>query len=346
MSFAERHEDIAMLTPPPASAAVTRVIDGYKNFQVLRAGYRSGLFDWLQQQPDGAERAAIAEALDLRGAHLGAFLQSLQDLGLLQREGMRYSLAADMTAMLCTDGTWCRATALADLEDAGNGWSDLQRFLRQDWAQPVLPVTAPEQAPFLGEVRRLLDALADREASRQALARARTLLCFDGSGGLLGAALGQRFPHLDISVVVPQQQFANAAVRLRELAFLEGRRHVIHAGTPLEPPLDEPCDYAIVFHALYPVRKSTDAALAQLADRLAPGGEACLAHWFCLEACETAPGGLRDLDKAVLTDSHPLCGIERFGQRLQQAGLDFAGRQDATGEYGNTKLHFASKPAA
>ncbi|QNN46277.1 hypothetical protein H9L17_14060 [Thermomonas brevis] len=346
MSIAALPTDIAALTPPPAAAAITGVIDGYKHYQALRAGYRSGLFDWLQAQPDGVERSAIAEALDLRGAHLGAFLQSLQDLGLLEREGARYRLAADAAPVLCTDSAWCRAGALADLEDAGNGWSDLQRFLRQDWTQSALAVTPPAHAPFLGEVRRLLDALAGRDASRQALARARTLLCFDGSGGLLAAAIGQRFPQLEITVVVPPAQFANAAVRLRDLAFLEGRPHALHAGTPLEPPMGEPCDYAIVFHALYPVRKSTDAALAQVAERLASGGEVCLAHWFCLEACETAPGGLRDLDKAVLTDSHPLCGIERFGQRLEQAGLTFADRQDASGEYGNTKLHFARKPAA
>lgn len=346
MSLAAFNEDIATLTPPAASVAITRVINGYKDYQALLAGYRSGLFDWLHAHPEGAERSAIADALDLRGAHLGAFLQALQDQGLLEREGSRYRLAAGTAPVLCTDSAWCRAGALAELEDTNNGWSDLRRFLREDWVQPALPVTTPAQAPFLGEVRRLLDMLASREESRQALTQARTLLCFDGSGGLLGAAIGQRFPRLNITVVVPQAQFTNTAVRLRELAFLEGRPHTIHAGTPLEPPAGEPFDYVIVFHALYPVRKSTDAALAQLAAHLAPGGEACLAHWFCLETCETAPGGLRDLDKAVLTDSHPLCGIERFGQRLEQAGLAFTDRHDASGEYGNTKLHFARKPAA
>lgn len=344
MNVEIRQQDIAMLSPPPASAAITRIIDGYKGYQALRTGYRSGLFDWLQAQPGGAERSAIAEALDLRGAHLGALLQALQDHGLLEREGSRYWLAADAIPVLCTDSAWCRAGVLADLEDAGNGWNDLHAFMRNDWTQPALPATAPEQAPFLGEVRQLVDALARHERSRATMAHARTLLCFDGSGGLLAAALGQRYPKLEITVVVPQPQFTNAATRLRAQGFLAGNAHALHTGTPLQPPAGEPCDYAIVFHALYPVRKQTDDALAQVAARLAPGAELCLAHWFCLEACDTAPGGLRELDKAVLTDSHPLCGIERFGQRLEQAGLTAVERADTHGDYGTTKLHFACKP--
>lgn len=339
--------DIASLVAPVETAAVARVIDGYKNYQALRAGYRSGLFDWLQQQSEGVERSAIAESLNLRGAHLGAFLQSLQDLGLLEREGTRYRLATGMERVLCADSLWCQADTLADLEKANNGWADLQRFMAQDWTQKGDSTAAPERAPFLGEVRRLIDCLGQRKDSSRTLMNAQSLVCFDGSGGLLGAALGQRFPHLDITIVVPEGQLADTAVRLRELGFLNTKKRSIVTGTLLEMPAAMPAfDYAIVFHGLYPVRKSTDTALAELSALLEPGAETCLAHWFCLEACETAPGGLRDLDKAVLTDSHPLCGIERFGQRLQQAGLDFTERLDASGEYGNTKLHFARKPAA
>lgn len=338
--------DITSLTPPPASAAITQIINGFKHYQVLRAGFRSGLFDWMQTQPEGAERATIAEALHLRGAHLGAFLQALQDLGLVERDGTRYRLAPDAATVLCASSPWCSASALITLEAKDNGWSDLQRFLRTDWEQSAFAVTPPEQAPFLGEVRNLLAALDTRESSCRALAQARSLRCFDGSGGLLSAAIAQRYPHLALSIVVPQEQFASSAIRLRQLKTLDDPRHILHAGNPLQVPDAAPCDYVILFHALYPIRKSIDDALLQLTAQLNTDSEVCLAHWFCLEACETAPGGIRDLDKAVLTDSHPLCGIERFGQRLQQVGLRFSDRQDASGDYGNTKLHFAKKSAA
>ncbi len=330
---------LASAVPPPETAAVARVIDGYKHFQVLRAGFRSGVFDWLRDHGP-AERAAIAEATGLRGAHLGAFLQSLQDLGLLERDGLAYRLPAALADVLCANGDWYQGGVLDDLLDPACGWSDLHRFMGPDWRQAPTRFSTLARAPFLGEARRL----AERLETSQALSQARTMLCFDGSNGLLAAALGQRFAHIDITVAVAPEAVADTTAALRALLPTAAARVV--AGTPLTPPEGQRFDHVVVFHSQYPVRRSTDAALEQLASALNPGAGLCLAHWFCLEACETAPGGLRDLDKAVLTDSHPLCGIERFNQRLQQAGLAGAERHDLPGELGNTKLHFAYKSAA
>jgi hypothetical protein len=331
---------IASPTPSPQTATIAQIIDGYKGFQALQAGYRSGLFDWLDQHGP-AQRPAIAEALGLRGAHLGAFLQALQDLGLLEREGMAYRLSPDMDRVLCADSSWDLGGALDELSAPGGGWSDLGRFMSQDWVQAPPQPTTLARAPLLAESQSLLDYLSNENA-RYDLAKARSLVCFDGSHGLLGAAIRRRFPRIEITIVVPPQAMARAEALLRELGA-DAHRHIV-AGTPLEPPAAQSFDYAILFHSLYPVRKSTDAALAQICASLTPGGVVCLAHWFCLEACETTPGGLRDLDKAILTDSHPLCGVERFCQRMEQAGLDAAERHDLPGEYGNTKLHFARKP--
>lgn len=37
--------DLNTLEPPPSVAVIRRIGDGFKAFQVLRAGYKSGLFD-------------------------------------------------------------------------------------------------------------------------------------------------------------------------------------------------------------------------------------------------------------------------------------------------------------
>ncbi|KZC43834.1 hypothetical protein RHOFW510R12_00200 [Rhodanobacter sp. FW510-R12] len=332
---------LSALTPLPSVAAIRRTVDGYKNFQALLAGYRCGLFDWLEQHGP-AERPVIAEALQLRGAHLGAFLQTLQDLGLVEREGNAYALANHMHGVLCNSSEWCQAETLEQLLAPHCGWSDLGLFMDNEWIQNTPPEVAATHDPFLGEALRLAAHLAERQAQHpdQWL----NLLCFDGSHGLFGAAIAQRFPQARLIVVVPPE----TVERVRQLLELHGvsARCEVVGGTPLEPQFPAQFDHVIVFHSLYAVRKSIDDALLALAGCLDPGGELCLAHWFCLEACETAPGGLRDLDKAVLTDSHSLCGIERFGGRLEQAGLAHPERHDLAGEYGQTKVHFARKPSA
>lgn len=340
MDMFRNKTNLNTLEAPPALAAVRRIVDGYKNFQVLRAGFACGLFDWLGDNGP-ADKATISSALKLRGAHLGGYLQALEDLGLLARHNGAYSLAPGLADILHATGDWNQAEALDRLLAPTSGWADLAAFLSEGWA-PGTPAGPLPLAlhPHLDEARRLSARLAARWAHGADGHAAQALLCFDGGDGLLAASLCQRLPDAHVTVVV----LPDAEARVREVISdcgVSARCHVA-PGTPLDPPLGK-FDHAVIFHSLYAVRKFIDTALAAATARLAPGGELCNAHWFCLEACETAPGGLRDLDKAVLTDSHPLCHVETFHERMEKAGLIFEGRDDLAGEYGNLKLHFARR---
>jgi SAM-dependent methyltransferase len=335
--------DLAALEPPPAVAALRRIADGFKHFQALRAGYDSGLFDWLARNGP-AERPAIAEALKLRGAHLAGFLQALEDLGLVVRAGTSYGLAPGMGEVLLADGPWYQGAAIGSLARPGNGWADFPRFMSADRAAaPAVLAMPARQHPFLDEARALALRLAAREDARDGGDLPRRLLCFDGGGGLAAAAICRALPRWQATIFVPAEAVEETRARIGDLdrdLDLGGRCRV-EAGTPLDFAADGAFDRVVLFHALYPVRKEMARALEAVAGRLAPGGELCAAHWFCLEACETAPGGLRDLDRAVLLDHHPLCHVESFGERFVAAGLDYAGREEIDGPHGRLKLHFA-----
>ncbi|THF63958.1 hypothetical protein E6C76_15410 [Pseudothauera nasutitermitis] len=334
--------DLASLAAPTAARTIHRIVDGFKSFQVLHAGFASGLFDWLDQHGP-AEKSAISAATGLRGAHLGGFLQALEDLGLLARRHGAYSLAAELRPVLVSASPWCRAAEIEALLQPAHGWPDLRAFLSEGGAPPATPAAAPPPLalhPFLDEALRLAGTLTARW--RQHGTAPHRLLCFDAGDGLAAAALCQALPELGATVVTAPAAVPATQATL-EACGLAGRT-AMQAGSPLDVPVSGSYDCVLLFHALYPVRKSTADALAATAARLAPGGELCAAHWFCLEACETAPGGLRDLDKAVLTDSHPLCHLEQFSQRLEQAGLADIERSDLPGEHGNTKLHFGRRP--
>jgi hypothetical protein len=324
---------------PPGIDVLRRVVDGFKGFQALRAACECGLFDWLDRHGP-ADKSGIATALKLRGAHLGAFLQSLEDLGLLARADGRYVVAPGMAAVLCTSAPWCQAERIAALTAAPSRWADLAAFLSESWSprdeHQAWPVTL---RPFLGESRRVAAWLA----ARWRAVSPRQLLCFDGAEGLGAAAICRQFPGIDALIVVPTEAVGRAGALINACGL--GRRCRVVAGSVMDLEPGAQYERVVLFHSLYAFRKSTADALARSAAHVAPGGEFCAANWFCLEACETAPGGLRDLDKAVLTDSHPLCHIERFGQRLEEAGLVQVERHDLAGEYGNTKVHVATRQA-
>lgn len=343
MDWRRKAMDLKALQEPAGAAAVRRIVDGYKAHQVLRAGYDNGLFDWLAENGP-AEKAAIGAALGLRGAHLGAFLQALEDLGLLVHHGALFELAEGMAPVLGSASPWCQAEWLETLRSPTHGWSDMGHFMNEGWQQQAPePWSSVALHPYLPEVQALSALLAQRTRPSCGSAAASSLLCFDGSDGLLAAALCQADPSLQATVVVAADALARAEVLLDDCGVAD-RCHLL-AGTPLDAAVVGPAHGRVVlFHSLYPVRKNVSDALAVAAACVAPGGELCCAHWFCLEACESAPGGVRDLDKAVLTNSHPLCGVEKFPQRLLDVGLVDVQRQDLPGRYGNTKLSFARRP--
>ena len=334
--------DLFGLETPSAVAAIRRIEDGFKAFQVLRAGYDCGLFDWLEQNGP-TERPAIAAALNLRGEHLGGFIQALEDLGLLERQDGRYTLANGMRSVLVADSPWHKASELEGLLAPACGWSNLGNFMSRNWT----PTRVPEpklltQHPFLGEAQRLAAHLKERRKDNPP----RTLLSFDASNGLFTTMLCQCWPDVRATIIVPPDALPCTEHTLNTCDMTD--RCCVLPGTPLDPATGDLFDYVVMFHDFYHVhmQKVMEPALASVASRIAPGGELCSAHWFCLQACETAPGGLRDLDRAVLTDHHPLCGVERFCQRLEEAGLTDAEQTELAGEYGNTKLHFACRPNA
>lgn len=208
-------------------------------------------------------------------------------------------------------------------------------------APPVSVPSVVNPHPLLGEAHRLAAVLAARW--REGEKTPRLLLCFDAGDGLASAALCQAVPEINAAVVVTP-----AAVGRTEGLFDAcglARRCLVYAGNPLDPPVHETYDRVVLFHALYPVRKSMGEALAAAAARLAPGGELCSVHWFCQEACASVPDGPFDHVKAALTGGHPLCHVEQFCQRLEEVGLGETVRTELAGEYGATKLHFGRRPA-
>ena len=348
-TFETHTDDIASLplsddlVISPAVERFQHIFDGYKVASVLQAGFSSHVFDWLAKNGP-ADKSEIAAALKLRGAHLGAFLQALEDLGCVKSTTTGYVLDPDAYDVLVSDSPWCQNPVLDQLLESNSRWSRLADFMNEEShgatrsPQSLWCGGSFRQHPMFEEACQTITWLL----SEPTISRVRTLVCFDGCDGLAAAVIKRRLSTVDVTVVVAENALQRTRHILTQFGVEQDVR--IRVGSPLDSPQNASYDQAVLCHSLYPVRKTTAAALASVAQWIAPGGGFFAAHWFCLEACATAPGGLHDLDKAIITDSHPLCHVEHFCERLEQAGLGDCRKEDMVGPYGMTKLHFARKP--
>jgi len=128
----------AMITPPPALQDLKRVMQGYKNFQVLKSAMECGLFDWLDAHGP-AHKADLVAALGLRGMHSGAWLPCLVELGCLDTQDGQYALNASWRDLLRSEGAWSATARVQDMAQAGGRWSALADFMREDRHTAVRP---------------------------------------------------------------------------------------------------------------------------------------------------------------------------------------------------------------
>lgn len=328
-----------LLPPTTELEKIQTLLNGYKQFQLLKAGYDTKIFDWLAKHGP-ASKADIAASLELRGAHLSAFLQALCELDCLTIKDDLYAVNANMGSVLLTESAWCQADSVDQLQVSQNRWTQLSDFMMETQHKnpgPVYSVSA-DVSLYLHPMRDEAKQIANRILQTENITAWRNLLCFDGCNGLVAIFICEKLPHLKATIVVPEAMLASTKKFLSDSSAQDRCQLVV--GSPLSLEVVERYDMVLACHSLYPDRKHLNDALENMLKGLNEGGTFLAAHWFCLEACDPSPYGLLEMDKAILTDSHPLCGVERFPQRLIDLGLVATNREDLTSPYGITKLHY------
>lgn len=334
--------DPIKLDIPKSLSSFEKLTDDFKNFQVLAAGFKTHVFDYLTRH-HSATKSQIGDDLGLRGAHLGAFLQALTDIGCLDLRGEQYQLADRMRPLLASGTFWNQQPALEQLLHAQSRWLNLAEFMSEknhaDTRSPdsIFYGQSFIYHPMFREAR----LIALKISSKVNPLNIQSILCFDGCDFLLSACLKTLYPSARLTTVV-----TDSALPVTENVaqqFSADKKTELFTGTPLSLSLEQRYDLLVLGHALYSVRKNIADSLKHVAGFIAPQGTLMSFHWFCRENCEPSPGGVEELDKAIITDSHPLCHVRQFSERLTLAGLTDTFEKDFNGAYGTTRFHIARK---
>ncbi|HEX7095941.1 MAG TPA: class I SAM-dependent methyltransferase [Acidimicrobiales bacterium] len=150
---------------PAPAAPVWSVIQGYGNYWVLVAALELGLFDELERSgPSTLE--PLAKRLGASAPHLGALLDALVALGLLDRVRKVYELNETAERYLTTNG----AASMTELVGVAPGplgnWQHLAETVRQ--GRPPSPIE-DDPAAFYRPLARATFPTQRRVATRTAL---------------------------------------------------------------------------------------------------------------------------------------------------------------------------------
>jgi SAM-dependent methyltransferase len=261
------------------------LVSGYALSSVILTATEIGLFDELARSAATAEELATRLALHGEGAR--RLLVALAALGLVQREGERYSPTPLAAAALTSAGPTSQWALLrhhhrhirplfAHLEEAlRTGKRQVSRWPFARGQHGGLYETlagAPEElAVFLAAMDAGATGVGRAIAERVDLTDVRTLIDLGGGGGQVAIELAQALPDLTVLLVDRPETCAYAEGRVAG-AGLAARVHCVPGDLRAPPPL--PAGEAVLLSAIVADWGRDDArAIVEAARRLlAPGG--------------------------------------------------------------------------
>ncbi len=324
---------------------IDHILEGYKAYRIFEAALGLGLFDWLEKQGN-ADREQISRKLKINGMFIKAYLQSLVDLDLLSLEGDRYRNTPAASKLLVSKSDGFQGDFLAWPASEASGWKDLKATITAsdpsggttNRADSSLVLNALLQRSLRGEMHELTEVISAWDGFGKA-----GLMLDIGSHGLCAVALCQRSATLK-GVILDDHSFVKADKRMIISLGLKDRIR-LEKPEALDTGLGETFDVICLSHVLYQHRDDIPCYLYGLAENLRPGGLLVSHHWFCSPGC-TTPRGIPELEKCLDSGGHPLCHVEKFPERMEQAGLQFLRSVEVPGPYGTSMLHLAVKSTA
>jgi SAM-dependent methyltransferase len=325
-------------------SAIDTIVDGYKNYQVVRAALELGLFEWLDVH-GSASREEIGNALSVNGMFTRSFFQALVDLGFLSGNDDRFDNTKTATRLLVQKSPAYQGNWILNTADENGPWNVLK---------DTIIATALKNPGFSeGPTPRLLKAMGERSlrgevqgvtkviAAWEGFGSAKKLLDIGGGHGLYAIAACQQNPDLRARVFDKPLVVDLTREFIRSYG-MEDRITVV-SGDIMHNDPGSGYDIVIISHLLYKFRTALPMIFGKVASSLKPKGIFVSNHWFCGPVCGSGFSGIRELDRSFHSYGHPLCHPEEFANGMFTKGLVITKKITVPGDFGISYVHVAEK---
>ena len=305
---------------------VDRMVQGYREAQILFTAVRLGLFDAVAKEPAGADALAARLEADRRGMRI--LCDALAALGLLVKEGGAYRCSPAAAEYLLYTSPATKVPMLLHGAKLYERWAGLL-----DAVKTGVPVPDDRIDPRLwgdeGGFARAMGAIGRESAvmAADALARlgllsgARALLDIGGGPGVYAVEMVRRSPTLRATVLDRPDTLEVAQVNVEEAGLAD--RVTLLPGDAFQDDLGGPYDLVFTSNFLHIFGPEANRRLIRrAAEVLAPGGHLAVKD-FLLDPDRTTPQGaaLFAVNMLVGTEAGNSYSVEEVHGWFREAGL-------------------------
>ena len=307
---------------------------GFQPAKLVLTALDLGVFDVLAGEALGAEALAARLDLDPRATRIAA--NALVALGLLEKEGGRYTASDAARRWLARSSPDYRGDILRHLHHTWKDWADLERVWRTGRPAKTrgtqhLPRSDEEIRNFICGMENVTRELAPRLAALLPLEGVRHGLDLGAGPGNYCLAFVNRWPglrmvHFDLPATSRiAREFVAGKPGADRIEFLEGDF--------LRDPLGGPYDFVWASQVIHMLGEADlDRLLERVVRVLEPGGLLAVHDQF-LDPDGTSPprAAVFGVHMLVVTDSGRTYTCEEVETRSRSAGLTPCGRIDYGG---------------
>lgn len=328
---------------------IDRMVQGYREAQILFTAVRLGVFDALAKEPASADALAARLEADPRGTRI--LCDALAALGVLVKETAApgvYGCSPAATEFLLYAAPATKVPMLLHGAKLYERWAGLF-----DAVKTGAPVPDDRIDPRLwgdeGGFARAMGAIGRESAVQTAdalerlglLQDARTLLDVGGGPGVYAIEVAGRVPQLHATVMDGAETLEVARANVEEAGLAD--RVTLRPGDAFEDDLGGPYDLVFTSNFLHIFGPEANRRLVRrVADALAPGGHLAVKD-FLLDPGRTTPEGaaLFAVNMLVGTEAGDSYSLEEVHAWFRKAGLEPEATVDLTPQ---SRLTVARKP--
>lgn len=334
-------DDIVKFPDLPVIEIVDDLVQVFKEFMVVNAALKLGLFSWLSENgPATSEQ--ISTGTGIKPEYMPGLLGTLYYLDMVRKSGDAFSISPAAQLNFVRSSKYYQGDYLLNFQKQDSPWLSLDVYLTDPDKKKTFDAVSTESTKALAEysLRGTIQNVINALKTWGGFMNAGRFLEIGGGDGLYAIAACQNNPQLKATAICGTPDKSVALEYIDHFGMKD--RITVTSGDLLSGNYSG-YDIILTSHSLYQYQERLEEIFSSVESALSDNGLFISNHWFFHPSMGTGMQGLYELELALHNHYHQLSNREAFEELCRRHNLQLLQAGIIRSQYGESFIHMAEK---